>query len=116
MALIVLNVVGLTLAHLGSDTPHLRQLANEGCARQIDPVIPAVTTSAQASMLTGYHPRAMASLATVGFLTTLAKYFFGDNLKPWCKRRLSGTISGKKHLNQINQTHQKSSSTFGGTP
>lgn len=51
----VLNVVGLTpalLAHM----PKLRSLAEEGFSAPLEPAFPAVTCTAQASMLTGADP------------------------------------------------------------
>lgn len=56
MSIIVLCCVGLTPAHLGSDTPHLTALANEGFAAPLRGVLPAVTTTAQATMMTGLPP------------------------------------------------------------
>jgi len=50
---IVVNVVGLTHALLGKDTPNLNGLINEGYLARLEPVFPAVTCTAQASMLTG---------------------------------------------------------------
>ena len=57
MALIVLNCVGLTPRHLGPQTPHLTRLASAGFMAPLQPVLPAVTTSAQTSMLTGTLPQ-----------------------------------------------------------
>ena len=53
----VLNVVGLTPALLGDDTPHLNALARDGAAAPIRAVLPAVTCTAQATFLTGTLPR-----------------------------------------------------------
>jgi predicted AlkP superfamily pyrophosphatase or phosphodiesterase len=49
----VIDVVGLVPSLMG---PRLRALAEEGFGRQLRPVLPAVTTTAQASMLTGRLP------------------------------------------------------------
>jgi len=54
--LVVILVVGLTRRMLGEDTPHLRALMQEGFAAPLDPVLPAVTCSAQATYLTGVLP------------------------------------------------------------
>lgn len=52
----VINVVGLTSALLGAHTPFLsRWTSRNGCSR-IQPVLPAVTCSAQATYLTGSYP------------------------------------------------------------
>jgi predicted AlkP superfamily pyrophosphatase or phosphodiesterase len=53
--LVVLDVVGLTpklLEHM----PRLRRIGEEGFAATLDPVLPAVTCTAQATMLTGVAP------------------------------------------------------------
>ncbi|MDI6098790.1 alkaline phosphatase family protein [Actinoplanes sp. NEAU-A12] len=53
--LVVLDVVGLTprlLAHM----PRLRAVADRGFSARLDPVLPAVTCSAQATLLTGETP------------------------------------------------------------
>jgi Type I phosphodiesterase / nucleotide pyrophosphatase len=55
--LVIIDCVGLTPAHLGSDTPHLSRLASEGFAAPMTGVIPAVTTTAQSSMITGVLPQ-----------------------------------------------------------
>lgn len=54
--LIVLCAVGLTPAHLGSDTPALARLAGRGRTVPLTPALPAVTTTAQTTMLTGVDP------------------------------------------------------------
>ena len=52
----VINVVGLTWDMLGDDTPNISALLREGFGRPMDPVLPALTCSVQASMLTGKLP------------------------------------------------------------
>ncbi|WP_299495696.1 nucleotide pyrophosphatase/phosphodiesterase family protein [uncultured Shewanella sp.] len=54
--LIVIDIVGLTPSMLGKDTPHLNALMQEGVMAPMQGVFPAVTTTAQASMLTGTYP------------------------------------------------------------
>ena len=53
---VVLNVVGLTPSLLGKYTPFLSSWANKGKLVPIEPVLPAVTCSVQASYLTGKMP------------------------------------------------------------
>ena len=53
----VLNVVGLTKALLGPDTPNLNSLAADGSMAPIRAITPAVTCPAQATFLTGLLPR-----------------------------------------------------------
>ncbi len=55
--LVVINVVGLTYEMVGADTPHIKRLAEEGFARPLGTVLPAVTCSAQTTLLTGLMPR-----------------------------------------------------------
>jgi predicted AlkP superfamily pyrophosphatase or phosphodiesterase len=53
----VLNVVGLTPAMIGDDTPHLTALARDGASAPIETIVPAVTCSVQSTFLTGAMPR-----------------------------------------------------------
>ncbi len=53
---VVLNIVGFTPSLLGEHTPFLAKWAGEGAQASIDPVLPAVTCSAQATYLTGALP------------------------------------------------------------
>ncbi|MCB0632628.1 MAG: alkaline phosphatase family protein [Saprospiraceae bacterium] len=53
---VVINVVGLTSRFIGEHTPFLRQWAAKGHLQTIDPVIPAVTCTAQSTYLTGKYP------------------------------------------------------------
>lgn len=55
--IVLIDCVGLTHAHLGSDTPNLSRLASEGFAAPMTGVVPAVTTTAQTSILTGKLPQ-----------------------------------------------------------
>lgn len=54
--LMVINVVGLTPAMIGPQTPHLSSVASAGFMRPMAAILPAVTCSAQATMLTGELP------------------------------------------------------------
>jgi predicted AlkP superfamily pyrophosphatase or phosphodiesterase len=53
----VLDVVGLTPALMGDDTPHLNALGRDGAVAPIRAITPAVTCSAQSTFLTGTLPR-----------------------------------------------------------
>jgi predicted AlkP superfamily pyrophosphatase or phosphodiesterase len=53
---IVINVVGLTPRLLGPSTPHLSRLAHIAGMRSLTPAFPAVTCTAQSTMLTGLDP------------------------------------------------------------
>ncbi|MDG1137467.1 MAG: alkaline phosphatase family protein, partial [Phycisphaerales bacterium] len=52
----VINVVGLTEAHLGEHTPNITALANASSITSLEPPLPAVTCTVQSSMLTGNTP------------------------------------------------------------
>ena len=53
---LLLDVVGLSKRLIGDDTPALRALAARGACAPMSTVLPAVTMSAQATMLTGLAP------------------------------------------------------------
>ena len=53
---LLLNVVGLTQSQVGDATPNLRALAERGGSAPMTTVLPAVTMSAQATMLSGGSP------------------------------------------------------------
>jgi len=52
----VLNIVGLTTELIGEHTPFLSEWVKKGNLASIEPVLPAVTCSAQATYLTGVMP------------------------------------------------------------
>ncbi|MCB1224794.1 MAG: alkaline phosphatase family protein, partial [Verrucomicrobiales bacterium] len=54
---VVLNVVGLTSRLIGGDTPAIRDFVERHASARIEPVLPAVTCTAQATYLTGKMPR-----------------------------------------------------------
>ena len=53
---LVLDVVGLTSGQIGAETPNLRALAARGVGCPMAAVLPALTLSGQATMLTGLPP------------------------------------------------------------
>lgn len=55
--LLILDVVGLAWRHIGADTPNLVRLRDQGAGAPMTTVMPAVTTAAQATLLTGLMPR-----------------------------------------------------------
>lgn len=54
--ILLLNIVGLTPGHIGEHTPNLRALAAREGVRALGGIFPALTLSAQASILTGLQP------------------------------------------------------------
>ncbi|MEL7450452.1 MAG: alkaline phosphatase family protein, partial [Pseudomonadota bacterium] len=74
--LVVIDIVGLTPDLLGEHTPHLNALASDGFMATLDGVFPAVTCTAQASMLTGAHPAAHGIVANGWYFHELAEVLF----------------------------------------
>lgn len=74
--LVVINVVGLTHEMLGPNTPHISRLAAEGFACPMGTVLPAVTCSAQATLLTGSLPREHGIVANGWYWRDLAEVLF----------------------------------------
>lgn len=52
----LINIVGLTPSLIGGWTPNIAKVAQSGFLAPMSPVFPAVTSSAQATMLTGLAP------------------------------------------------------------
>jgi predicted AlkP superfamily pyrophosphatase or phosphodiesterase len=74
--LVVLLCVGLTRRHLGADTPHLAALAGRGVASPLGGIIPAVTTAAQTTMLTGVLPNRHGIVGNGWFFSELGEVLF----------------------------------------
>ncbi|HWB79142.1 MAG TPA: alkaline phosphatase family protein [Nannocystaceae bacterium] len=70
---LVLDVVGLTPAMIGTKTPRLQAFANRGALKPLRTITPAVTCSVQASMLTGKLPREHGIVANGWFFRDLAQ-------------------------------------------
>ena len=86
--LLILNVVGLTHEMLGPGTPHLKRLADEGFARPMGTVLPAVTCSAQSTMLTGTLPREHGIVGN--------GWYFRDLAEVWLWRQSNRLVSGDR--------------------
>jgi predicted AlkP superfamily pyrophosphatase or phosphodiesterase len=84
----VILVVGLTPSMLGTDTPHLSALANDGFVAPMRPVLPAVTCSAQASLLTGLLPRDHGIVAN--------GWYFRELSEVWLWRQSNRLVGGEK--------------------
>ncbi|MCY2962361.1 MAG: alkaline phosphatase family protein [Planctomycetota bacterium] len=74
--LVVINVVGLTHEMLGEKTPHLSRLAADGFARPMGTVLPAVTCSAQSTLLTGELPSGHGIVGNGWYFRDLAEVMF----------------------------------------
>ena len=75
-SVVVINVVGLTHDHLGPHTPQITALARRGFARPMGTVLPAVTCTAQATLLTGTLPREHGIVANGWYFRDLAEVVF----------------------------------------
>ena len=102
--LVVLDVVGLTHDMLGSRTPNLQRLAASGFARPLGTVLPAVTCTAQSTILTGLLPRDhgvvangwyFRDLAEVGFWKQSNHLVHGERLYQAAKKRDSRYTTAK---------------------
>lgn len=74
--LIVMNLVGFTHEMLGERTPHLTRLAKQGFSRPMGTVLPAVTCSAQSTLLTGLTPREHGIVANGWYFRDLSEVMF----------------------------------------
>ena len=84
----VLNVVGLTRALLGPDTPRLNAFCRNGVSAPIRAVTPAVTCTAQATYLTGTLPRHHGIVGNGWYFRDLAQVLF------W--RQANQLVAGEK--------------------
>lgn len=86
--LVILNIVGLTHDMLGPNTPNLKRLADEGFARPMGTVLPAVTCSAQSTMLTGTLPSEHGIVAN--------GWYFRDLSEVWLWRQSNRLVRGDR--------------------
>ena len=86
--LVVIDIVGLSHSMLGSDTPCLQQLAQAGFARPMSTVLPAVTCTAQSSLLTGLPPSGHGAIAN--------GWYFRDLSEVWFWRQCNRLVQGEK--------------------
>lgn len=102
--LVVIDVVGLTLDQIGAHTPNIARLANDGFARPLGTVLPAVTCSAQATLLTGALPREHGIVANGWYFRDLAEVRFwrqsnhlvqGERLYQTARRRDAAYTAAK---------------------
>ncbi len=85
---LLLNVVGLTRRQVGADTPHLERLAERGAAAPMRAILPGVTLSAQATMLTGRTPSEHGAVGN--------GWFFRDLGEVWLWRQPNRLVQGEK--------------------
>ncbi|TAA47502.1 alkaline phosphatase family protein [Corallincola spongiicola] len=75
-SLTIINIVGLTQSLLGKHTPQLNKLIADGFCCPLGEVFPAVTTTAQASMLTGRQPNQHGIVGNGWYMRDLAEVAF----------------------------------------
>jgi predicted AlkP superfamily pyrophosphatase or phosphodiesterase len=93
--LVVIDIVGLTPALLGENTPHLNALINDGFMSPLEAVFPAVTCTAQSSMLTGLTPDRHGIVAN--------GWYFRDLAEVWLWRQSNHLVQGEKVWNAARQ-------------
>ena len=85
---LVILVVGLSPALVGEHTPHLARLAARGGLRPLKAVTPAVTCSAQSTLLTGLPPSGHGIVAN--------GWYFRDLSEVWFWRQSNRLVAGEK--------------------
>jgi predicted AlkP superfamily pyrophosphatase or phosphodiesterase len=86
--LVVIDVVGLTPSLLGPHTPNFNALVRDGFLATLEGVLPAVTCTAQASLLTGLLPRDHGIVAN--------GWYFRDLAEVWLWRQSNHLVEGEK--------------------
>ena len=85
---LVLLIVGLSQRLIGQHTPHLAKLAQRGGLRPLQTVVPAVTCTVQATLLTGLPPSGHGAVAN--------GWYFRDLAEVWLWRQSNRLIGGEK--------------------
>ncbi len=85
---LVILVVGLSPALVGEHTPHLHKLAMRGGLRPMKAVTPAVTCTAQSSLVTGLAPSETGIVAN--------GWYFRDLSEVWLWRQSNKLVGGTK--------------------
>jgi predicted AlkP superfamily pyrophosphatase or phosphodiesterase len=86
--LVVINIVGITPSMLGEHSPNLNALIKDGFMCPMSEVFPAVTCTAQASMLTGLMPNQHGIVAN--------GWYFKDLAEVWFWRQSNQLVQGQK--------------------
>lgn len=94
-----IDVVGLTPSMIGPRTPALSALAARGCLAPMSSVVPAVTCSAQATLLTGLKPAQHGAVGNGWFERSTA------DLALW--RQSNALVSGEKIYERAKQLNPK---------
>jgi predicted AlkP superfamily pyrophosphatase or phosphodiesterase len=97
--LLLVDVVGLAWKHVGADTPHLAALAKSGFGAPMSTVLPAVTCSAQATMLTGLAPSDHGAVGNGWFFEDVGEVLF------W--RQSNAVVRGEKLYEALKHRNTK---------
>ena len=103
---VVINVVGLNFEMLGENTPNISGVAADGFAIPMGTVLPAVTCTAQATMLSGLPPREHGIVANGWYFRDLAEILF------W--RQSSHLLAGERiyHAGRRRDAHYTTAKMF----
>ncbi len=85
---LVILVVGLSPALVGEHTPHLAKLAKRGGLRPMKAVTPAVTCTAQSTLVTGLTPKEHGIVGN--------GWYFRDLSEVWLWRQSNRLVAGEK--------------------
>lgn len=85
---LVILVVGLSPSLVGAHTPNLKRLAERGAMRPLKTVTPAVTCTAQSTLVTGLMPSGHGAVANGWYFRNLSEVLF------W--RQSNRLVSGEK--------------------
>ncbi len=103
--LVVICCAGLTPGHIGADTPNLARLAERGFMAPMTGIVPAVTTSAQATMVTGVLPSEHGIVGNGWYFRELGEVWFWRQSERliqaesfWARARRTRPVSVLKHF------------------
>ncbi len=85
---LVILVVGLSPSLVGEHTPNLKRLADQGGLRPLTTVLPAVTCTAQSTLVTGLPPSGHGAVAN--------GWYFRDLSEVWLWRQSNRLVGGEK--------------------
>ncbi len=85
---LVILVVGLSPSLVGEHTPNLKRLADQGGLRPLTTVLPAVTCTAQSTLVTGLPPAGHGAVAN--------GWYFRDLSEVWLWRQSNRLVGGEK--------------------
>jgi len=98
-SIVVINVVGLTSDLIGPDMPRVAEFARRSAIAPIDPVIPAVTCSVQATYLTGRWPSEHGIVGN--------GWYFRDECEVRFWRQSNRLVAGDKLWDEAKQRDRK---------